>query len=285
MGIKRRRKVGAAVYLLPNLLTTGNLYFGFFSIIKSLQGQFEWAAMAILLSSVFDVLDGRVARLTNSTSEFGVQYDSLCDLVSFGVAPALLMYQYQLHSFGRLGWIISFVFMATGALRLARFNVQSSIGQSNGDFTGIPIPLSAMFVSLFIAFMLDIEKNFEQGQWFDVFLYNVFHSAGTQRWFLLVSSLVLSFLMISNVAFRSHKSVHISGINPFRLLAISVIVLGVLAFRPEMLGFLLVALYALSGPFEWLIGWKKLTQDDDVFSSIDSDQSVMEPTGTREDDK
>jgi CDP-diacylglycerol--serine O-phosphatidyltransferase len=131
------------------LITTGNLFFGFFSIVKSLQGDFAWASVAILLAAIFDVLDGRVARMTKSTSEFGVQYDSLCDLMSFGLAPALLMYQAGLQHAGRLGWIICFMFLAAGALRLARFNVQSSIGKASGDFTGLPIPMAAAVVACF----------------------------------------------------------------------------------------------------------------------------------------
>src|SRR5688572_14859116 len=110
--IGTRRKLGGAIYILPNLITTGNLFFGFFSIVKGLQGNFLWASGAILLAAIFDVLDGRVARMTNSQSEFGVQYDSLCDLISFGAAPALLMYKAGLSEAGRLGWIVCFMFLA-----------------------------------------------------------------------------------------------------------------------------------------------------------------------------
>ena len=143
----RPHRLGGAVYILPNLLTTGNLFFGFFSIIKSLNGEFGWAAGAIFLAAIFDVLDGRVARLTKGTSEFGVQYDSLCDCVSFGVAPAFLMYQFGLVNLGRMGWAACFVFMACGTLRLARFNVLSAIGKASGDFTGLPIPMAAIAVA------------------------------------------------------------------------------------------------------------------------------------------
>ena len=112
IGIKSRPHIGGAVYILPNLLTTGNLFFGYFSIIKAVQGDFVWASAAILLAAVFDILDGRVARLANASSEFGVQYDSLCDLVSFGLAPAILMFQYGVNTLGRVGWVCCFIYMA-----------------------------------------------------------------------------------------------------------------------------------------------------------------------------
>src|ERR1700679_3381236 len=116
---------GMHIYILPNLFTTGNMFFGFFSMIQSLQGNFTVAAYCIVAAAVFDLLDGRVARMTQATSKFGMEYDSLSDLVSFGVAPAILLYLWALKPFERIGWLASFMFMACGALRLARFNVQA----------------------------------------------------------------------------------------------------------------------------------------------------------------
>ncbi|MDD9950503.1 MAG: CDP-diacylglycerol--serine O-phosphatidyltransferase [Zetaproteobacteria bacterium] len=269
----KRAKMGSAVYVLPNLITAGNLFFGYFSIIKSMQGDFMWAAAAILLASVFDILDGRVARLTNATSEFGVQFDSLCDLVSFGLAPAIALYRFSLYQSGRVGWIFCFIFLACGALRLARFNVQSSIGKANGDFTGLPIPMAAGVVACFIAFMVDVDDNDDVLVVLINAIYAFFADDVYRRWFLLALTPTLAFLMVSNIAFRSHKSIKITGIKPFRLLAMLVAVIGLTAYRPPFVGFLFFFLYAASGPFEWLLGWKRATDDDDIFAPCEDVES------------
>lgn len=267
----RSPKIGGAVYVLPNLLTTGNLFFGFFSIVKSLQLQFGWAAAAIFIATIFDVLDGRVARLTKSTSEFGVQYDSLCDLVSFGLAPAFLMYQFGLKDAGRIGWIVCFVFLACGALRLARFNVQSAIGKANGDFTGLPIPMAASVPAIFVALEVAIASPDGLGNPIYEYLAPFFLNGSYKMAFLLFMTPALALLMVSNVAYRSHKSLTIDGVKPFRMLAILVVIIGLLAYEPELLGFVLLGGYAVSGPLEWVLGWKKATDDGDIFSDGESD--------------
>lgn len=259
-----KKKLGGAVYILPNLLTTGNLFFGFFSIVKSLQGNFIWAGSAILLASVFDMLDGRVARITGGTSEFGVQYDSLCDLVSFGLAPAFLMYQFGLDQLGRIGWIICFLFLACGALRLARFNVQSAIGSGGDDFTGLPIPMAAALIATFVSAIVDLESGSSELSSLSVFQ-SIPKSSNFKIYFLCIISPFLSFMMVSNVAYRSHKSLKIKGIKPFKLLSISVAILGFIAYMPELFGFLFFFVYAISGILEWALGWKKPTNDDDIF--------------------
>ena len=261
--MKKVKRLGGAVYILPNLITTGNIFFGFFSIIKGLQGQFLWAASAILLAAVFDVLDGRVARLTGGTSEFGVQYDSLCDLVSFGLAPAFLMYQTGLSEMGRIGWIACFLFLACGALRLARFNVQTSIGKASGDFTGLPIPMAAGFIASFVVAKLDI-LAMNSANWFWVMAKN-WVSGEAHLYLLLVAGPFLGVLMVSNVNFRSHKSLRLSGINPFKILVIAVALVALVAIYPEVLGFLFFAGYALSGPLEFILGGKKAVEDDEIF--------------------
>lgn len=268
MDLKRPR-IGGAVYILPNLLTTGNLYFGFFSIVKSLQGQFGWAAAAIFIACIFDVFDGRIARLTKSTSEFGVQYDSLCDLVSFGLAPSFLMYQVGLNQMGRLGWIVCFVFLACGALRLARFNVQSAIGKDDDDFIGLPIPMAASVPAIFVALIVFIEALDTSSLYFR-FLAPLLNK-DYQLIFLLSIAPCLGALMVSNVKYRSHKSLNISGIKPFRMLALLVLFIALIAYEPEILGFLFIFGYAISGPVEWLLGWKKAAEDDDIFSSSHED--------------
>lgn len=272
------KPIGSAVYILPNMLTTGNLFFGFFSIIKALHGDFTTAAVAILLAAVFDILDGRVARLTKGTSEFGVQYDSLCDLVSFGLAPAFLMFQFSLNSLGRMGWIISFIFLACGALRLARFNVQSSIGSTNGDFTGLPIPMAAAPIACYIALigeLVDIEEP-------QIILFRKLHEmiieGEINTIFLATFGPLLAFLMVSNIAYRSHKSINFQFIKPFRLLAMLVVLIGLIAYKPAIGGFLFFFFYALSGIFELILGWKKPKNDDEIFQSIENEPSMMEPT-------
>lgn len=263
---KPRKRLGGAVYILPNLFTTGNLFFGFYSIVKALQGDFMGAAIAILLAAVFDVLDGRVARLTNSSSEFGVQYDSLCDLVSFGAAPALLMYQAGLHELGRIGWIICFMFMACGALRLARFNVQSSIGQGSGDFTGLPIPMAAAVIACFVS----LWKGFStapEDLGLLLWLEQLLELKSLRLGFFAFSGVGLALAMVTNVPYRSHKTLRFSGVKPFRILVLSVGIVGFVAFQPELLGFLLFFGYAISGPIEWLIGSTKLVRDEDIFET------------------
>lgn len=278
--VKRARirpSIGGAVYILPNLLTTGNLFFGFFSIVKSLQGNFVWGAAAILLAAVFDILDGRIARLTSGSSEFGVQYDSLCDLVSFGLAPAFLMFQYSLHSLGRMGWIACFIFLACGALRLARFNVQSSIGKASEDFTGLPIPMAAGVVACFIALSADLSVEDFGDSHLAMRIYEWVTHKNFIRGVLIVLAPLLAFLMVSNVRFRSHKSIKFRSIKPFRLLAISVVLLGIAAYKPELGGLLFFLGYSLSGLIEWIFGWKKATDDDEIFEPRKGEESIMEP--------
>lgn len=146
---RREDSVARGIYILPNLITSGSLFAGFYSIAATYNGQFEKAAMAIIAGVVLDGLDGRVARMTRTTTRFGVEYDSLADLVSFGVAPAFLVYGWALSQFGRWGWLAAFLFLICGALRLARFNVQINTVEK-GQFNGLPIPAAATFVASII---------------------------------------------------------------------------------------------------------------------------------------
>jgi CDP-diacylglycerol--serine O-phosphatidyltransferase len=269
----KRPPLGGAAYVLPNLLTTGNLFFGFFSIIKCLQGDFKWAASAILLATIFDVLDGRVARLTGGTSEFGVQYDSLCDLISFGLAPAFLMYKFALNEWGRPGWLICFLFLACGALRLARFNVQSSVGKASSDFTGLPIPMAAAVISTYVASCVEFRGIIDAPNEIIRVLASLFQSPKSDIYVLLIGGAYLSFAMVSNFAYRSHKAIRISILNPFKILVLFVIILVVGAYQPELFGFLATGLYALSGPLEWLLGWKKPIDDDELFRPLKGDDN------------
>jgi CDP-diacylglycerol--serine O-phosphatidyltransferase len=153
------------IYILPNLFTTGNLLCGFWAIISVFQEKYFYSAVAILTASVFDILDGKVARLSGATSKFGVQYDSLADLISFGITPAVLAYSWALRPYGRFGWLAAFLFVVCGALRLARFNIQSASGEVK-YFKGLPIPAAASMIALTILLYLRlIEPGRERWYW------------------------------------------------------------------------------------------------------------------------
>lgn len=222
------RRLAMYIYVLPNLMTTGNLFFGFFAIIQALKAQFIIAAYAIVAAAVFDLLDGRLARLTRSTSKFGAEYDSLCDLVSFGVAPGLMLFQWALHPFGRLGWVACFLFVTCGALRLARFNVQSTRVEKN-YFQGLPIPMAAGIVASSILAFHDLELE-------------ALGNVG-----LLAMTALLAIVMVSNFRYRSFKDLDLKERLPFRYLILGVGVIVVVALRPEVMLFVLFIGYAILG--------------------------------------
>ena len=224
------------IYLIPNLLTTGNLFSGYYAIIAVFNANYLYAAMAILLAMAFDVLDGKSARLTKSTSRFGVEYDSLADLVSFGVAPGLLIYSWALSSYGRIGWIAAFLYVVCGALRLARFNVQVGSVESK-HFVGLPIPAAAGV----IASLVVLDQHILQ--------------MGTEIKPLLILGFiyVLAFLMVSSFRYRSFKDFHLRDRKPFRVLVSAVLVLIILAAEPQTLLFVVFTGYALSGVAEKLL--------------------------------
>ncbi len=230
------QKISVHVYILPNLITTGNLFFGFYSIILALSGHFEKAAYAIVGAAIFDLLDGRVARLTRSTSKFGAEYDSLCDLVSFGVAPAMLLYLWALEPFGRMGWIASFLFLTGGALRLARFNVQAHVVEK-AYFQGLPIPMSAGIVASSVLAFGDLNLQ----------------PKGSLV--LLLMTVLLGALMISSFRYRSFKDLDLKQRMPFRYLVLGVLILSLVAYRPEVNLFLLFATYAFMGGLFGVMGW------------------------------
>lgn len=218
------RQWGMYIYVLPNLMTTGNLFCGFFATIQSIQGNFVWAAYAIVVAAIFDQLDGRLARITRSTSKFGAEYDSLCDLVSFGMAPAILMFEWSLKPFGRLGWVACFLFVACGALRLARFNVQHEIVEKN-YFQGLPIPMSAGIIASSVLFFTDLE-------WDPV------HS-----WFLLAMTILLAFVMVSSFRYRSFKDVDLKERMHFQNLILGLLVFVVVILKHEIMLFVLFTIY------------------------------------------
>ncbi|SMP59251.1 CDP-diacylglycerol--serine O-phosphatidyltransferase [Desulfonatronum lacustre] len=218
------------VYLLPNLFTTASLFSGFLAIIWAIEGQFLYSALAILVSCVLDGMDGMVARLTHSTSEFGVQLDSLADLVAFGVAPAIMVYMWQLQEFGRLGLLASFLIVACGALRLARFNVQSG-KISQKYFIGLPIPAAACVLATLVLFSTQSPALLED-------------KYGT---ITLVLVYMLSFLMVSRVRYPSLKEFDGIRSHPFRTTVAAMLIFVVIASEPKVLGFLFFLTYLISG--------------------------------------
>lgn len=218
------------IYILPNLITSASLFGGFYAIIASIQGRFEAAATAIVLSAICDGLDGRVARLTGTTSDFGTEYDSLSDLVAFGVAPAVLSYLWALKPFGRLGWLAAFMFVICGALRLARFNVEKSKIKSI-FFKGLPIPSAACFIASLILFTSNF-KEFSENR----------------HVIIIVMVYCLSFLMVSSLKYPSFKEFHLKSQKPFNVLVVSILLLLMVAYKPKVLLFFTLLLYVCCGP-------------------------------------
>ena len=225
---KLRQRVSMHIYVLPNLMTTANMFFGFFAIIQAIKGAFLFAAYAIVAAAVFDLLDGRVARLTRTTSHFGAEYDSLCDLVSFGLAPGILLYLWALQPFGRIGWLASFLFAACGALRLARFNVQSTTHEK-AFFMGLPIPMAAGIVASSVPAFSELGIDPSGNVW------------------LLAITILLAFVMVSTFRYRSFKDLDFRRRLPFPYLVIGTLILVVVAVRPEVMLFVLFLSYAVLG--------------------------------------
>lgn len=223
------------VYILPNMFTMGNLFCGFFAIISVLKGDFQLAATAIIVANVFDILDGKVARLMHATSRFGMEFDSLADLVSFGVAPALLAFIWGLSQYGRFGWLAAFLFLACGALRLARYNVQ--VGSvEKGFFNGLPIPAAASMVAAVV-----------------MIFYHLGGSGTARNVLVLLSIYVLAFLMVSNLKYRSFKESLNKERAPFMVLVLVAVFIIILASEPQITLFVLLGLYVISGPMERLL--------------------------------
>jgi CDP-diacylglycerol--serine O-phosphatidyltransferase len=227
-------------YLLPNLFTSANLVGGFFSMIAAHNGQYTNAALVILLAVGLDCLDGRVARLTGSSSAFGVEYDSLADLLSFGMAPGWLLYTWALRSLSPFGWLAAFVFVICGALRLARFNIQAA-GVQKYSFTGLPIPIAASVVASAVLLIEAVPGSVDMD-----------HPV-----IIVLAVYALALLMVSNFRYRSFKRLHWRRVWPLPLLAGAVALSTMLVYGPELTLFLLFLAYALSGPVETLLRWKK----------------------------
>ncbi|MGR9086688.1 MAG: CDP-diacylglycerol--serine O-phosphatidyltransferase [Gammaproteobacteria bacterium] len=230
MSAEKRTIRRRGIYLLPNLFTTGALFSGFYAITSAMGGRFETAVVAIFVAMILDGLDGRVARLTNTQSEFGVQYDSLSDMVSFGAAPALVMYLWAFSTLGKLGLFAAFVHMAGGALRLARFNTQVETADRR-YFQGLPSPAAAAILAGFIWISLEYD--------YDVHIL---------KYPALVLTTCTGLLMVSNFRYFSFKGIDLKGKVSFFVAISTMLAISFVMAQPQTMLFLLSLIYAISGP-------------------------------------
>lgn len=263
------KKPSRGIYLLPNLFTTGCLFMGFYAIVAAMNDRFEAAAIAIFIAMVMDGLDGRVARLTNTQTEFGAQYDSLADMVSFGLAPSLVVYIWSLSSMGKLGWLAAFVYTAGTALRLARFNTQ--VGTAGKRyFQGLASPAAAAIIAGMVWVGADYTVQGED-----------------LRIPAFVLTLLSGLLMVSNVRYRSFKDLDLKGKVPFVALLIVVLVFVFISIDPPQVLFGIFLLYGLSGPVVTLVTLRKrraerhqnaLQQESATTADADYDEVVSDDT-------
>lgn len=248
----RRDQMKKGIYVLPNLFTTANLFCGFYSMIASMKGMFEIAAITILIAVVLDSLDGRIARMTRTTSKFGGEYDSLCDLVTFGVAPAIMIYNWSLFAYGKWGWLSAFLFVVCGALRLARFNVQVGIIDSR-FFNGLPIPGGAAVLAT--------------GVW----LYYSEYVGGTGRFphlLIMICVAAVALFMVSSIKYYSFKDLNYFARKPFMSFVLIVLILVVVVAEPQIMLFTFAMGYGFSGPVWALLKFGKKMQTEQKEKSL-----------------
>ncbi|MBI3898049.1 MAG: CDP-diacylglycerol--serine O-phosphatidyltransferase [Gammaproteobacteria bacterium] len=225
------------IYILPSLFTTANLFAGFYAIAQSMNGNFELAPLAIFVAMLLDTIDGRVARLTHTESEFGFHYDSLVDMVSFGLAPALIMYQWALAGMGKLGWLAAFIYAAGAGLRLARFNALASKPASDKRyFRGLPSPSAAALV---VGFVWVLYTTGVPGRDISILA--------------LVVTVVSGLLMVSNIRYRTFKDLDMRGRMPFVAVIIVPLVFVLVFLDPPQVLFAIFLGYAISGPASWAV--------------------------------
>ncbi len=225
------------IYLLPNLFTTAALFAGFYAVLAAMNNQFDKAAIAIFLAMILDGLDGRVARMTHTQTAFGAEYDSLSDMVAFGLAPSLVMYEWALSTLGRLGWLAAFIYTAGAALRLARFNSQLSTADKR-FFTGLPSPSAAAIVAAFVWVAVDNEL-----------------ASADLAWPAMILTAGAGLLMVSNVWYHSFKQIDFKGKVPFVVIVVVMLAFAVIVSEPPLVLFALFFIYTLSGP---ILGLKRL---------------------------
>ena len=228
--LTRPRMRDRGIYLLPNLFTTGALFAGFYAVVQAMNGRFEHAAVAIFIAMVLDGLDGRVARMTHTQSAFGAEYDSLSDMVSFGVAPALVIYVFALQGLGKFGWIAAFVYCAGAALRLARFNTQLDAVTDKRFFQGMPSPAAAALLAGFVWVMVE---------------YGV--AGQNVRWLAAAIALFGGLTMVSNFRYYSGKEINLRKSVPFFVILLVVLAFILVSTSPPEVLFGVFALYGLSG--------------------------------------
>jgi CDP-diacylglycerol--serine O-phosphatidyltransferase len=239
-------------YILPNMLTTASMFSGFWGMLAAVQGRFELCAVFILISCFFDGMDGKVARMTGTGSDFGIQFDSLADLVSFGVTPSLMVYLWQTQHLGRLGITISFLLLACGALRLARFNVHSKTASSKKFFIGLPIPAAACTLATLVLFSSYLPQQF---------------AATVLPWFSLILTMLLALLMVSQVKYASFKEVEVVRAHPFTCTGTVIFLFVLVASEPKLFGFLFFMGYLVSGMiYSFLV--LPLRKDTDLRESL-----------------
>ncbi len=232
--VRKRRK---GIYILPNLFTLAALFGGFYAIVMAMNGRFDMAAIGVFCAMVLDSLDGRVARMTNTQSAFGEQMDSLSDMVSFGAAPALIAYEWALRGLGRWGWIAAFVYCACAALRLARFNVNTTVVDKR-YFQGLPSPAAAALVTGFIWIMVELEI------------------AGPEvAWPMFALALYAGLTMVSNVPFYSFKDIQMKKSVPFAVIVLIALAIAVINIHPPVVLFGVFVIYGLSG--YGVYAWRK----------------------------
>lgn len=259
---QRRRR---GIYLLPNLFTLGTLFGGFYAVISATNGRFDHAAYGIFGAMVADALDGRIARLTGTASDFGKELDSLCDMVAFGLAASFVMYAFSLHHLsaykwlgGQLGWVTAFAYTACAALRLARFNVLAMRGGAKGDFFGLPSPAAAAVVAGFVWAMNDM---------------------GVHGRTLLIPAIVLTWgaalLMVSNLRFASFKQFNLAGRVPFRYILVALGVFALFLIAPPQIFFLAFFAYAMSGPSLWV--YRRVRRSGPAVATVPPPVATREP--------
>ncbi len=233
-GLRRR-----GIYILPNLFTTGALFAGFYAIVQAMNSQFEHSAVAIFLAMILDSLDGRVARLTHTQSEFGAEYDSLSDMVSFGVAPSLVVYEWALKDLGKWGWFAAFIYCAGAALRLARFNTNIDVIDKR-YFQGLPSPAAAALVAGFVWVVLDNNKFLAL-------------APDVHDWTACALTVFAGLSMVSNVRFYSFKDINLRKSVPFIVVLLIVMFFVVVSSYPPGILFLIFLGYSMSGYLLWIL--------------------------------
>jgi CDP-diacylglycerol--serine O-phosphatidyltransferase len=233
--LKKMHRMRKGIYILPNLITAGSLFCGFFALLRTLQEDFFTAAIFILASGLLDGMDGKIARYTNTTTRFGMEFDSLADVIAFCVAPGILVYAWALEPFGRMGWLAAFLFVVCGALRLARFNLQGSTVESR-FFSGLPTPAAAGVIAT------GILVSYKAGD-----------TGVSRHLVVLIVTYLLAFLMVSTFKYYGFKDIELFRRKPFRWLVIAILLLIVIAYAPEYTLFGLFFAYFISGPILTLV--------------------------------